>query len=279
MTAFLGNSADIDFVVTTASCDTGSFVPSSTTTFNFTGAGTYRLCVKDGGVVSDVFSVTVIIQACTEVCSTTKSTGVCDVQTGKCTQCLARFSGDRCQTCVVGYSGASCDLCDTTKMYHCSSVPLSGSVSGFCAQGSSCTQCTCNGHYDQGAADRCPNNKCICEVGYTGAACQDCDADYYQMVNNITNTFSCNQCADKCNKRATSCTSSVCQCTGNFAVPSWEFSLPGFVYNVTADTCQQTESPSMSPTTLAPSVSPSVAVDPCANKTDDYVGDQGKCVL
>jgi hypothetical protein len=57
------------------------------------------------------------------------------------------------------------------------------------------------------------------------------------------------------------------------------FSLPGFVYNVTADTCQQTESPSMSPTTLAPSVSPSVAVDPCANKTDDYVGDQGKCDL
>lgn len=252
MSDFLGSS-QVSFVTNTSSCIGAKYVDAATSTYNFANSGTYRMCVKEpDGKIHSLSSLSVEIQKCGGICSNIRSTGEC-TQAATCKQCKPRFSGDLCQSCSDGYTGNNCDICDMSQNYHCSN---NSSPSGFCGSSSACSICTCNGHYDPKAKNRCPLNKCVCDVGYTGDACQDCSAGHYKMSSNSSTTFTCSNCADKCNKRASSCTANICQCTGNFdASSNCQFCKPGFKQlNATSD-CFQTVSPTFNPT-FAPTIQP-----------------------
>jgi hypothetical protein len=267
MSAFLGSS-QVSFVVNTSSCIGASFVKASTSSYDFPTQGTYRLCVKrtDGKIIS-LSDLRVGIQKCADICSTSRSSGVC-TQAGKCQKCNARFAGDLCQNCVAGYTGANCDVCDMKNNYHCKG---NSSASGFCSASSTCDLCSCNGHYDRQAKDRCPLNKCVCNLGYTGGACESCSPGYYKSASNTTTTFTCTNCANKCNKRALSCSSSRCQCSGNFDDASnCRVCKAGYQQMNSTSACFKTVAPTLSPTvapsgtpTVAPSTAPTVAGYQC----------------
>lgn len=267
LSSFVGSS-QISFVVDSAPCSTGAYVPATTTTFNFTATGTYRLCVqKTDSTLVDVSSINVVIQDCAAICPTTRAVnGQCDTTTGKCLACTPHFQGDRCDQCAAGYTGANCDQCDTTNFYHCSVA----STNSSCGYSDTCAQCTCNNHYDLSAADRCPSNVCVCAMGYSGNACESCSTGYYKTVDNATGTFTCTSCASKCNKHASSCTADTCQCTDNFdPVSNCRFCLAGFILNSTSGVCVSTRSPTMTPTKQPTNVPTTQPPTPAAcNQTD-----------
>jgi len=273
ISSFLGTSM-VAFVVNTSSCSGGNYVPSSTTVYSFPVAGQYRLCVKESdGKTTDVSTVSVTLQDCAQICPSTRAVNAsCDTNTGKCTQCTSHFSGDQCQLCAAGYSGSNCDVCDTAKNYQCSIT--SSSTAGYCALDQTCSVCQCSGHFDPNVASRCPSNVCVCDVGYSGAACETCATGYYKVTTNGTSTFTCSSCADKCFKHASSCTATACQCSDNYDPASnCKFCLAGFVQNVTSGVCVQTQSPTMVPSpqpTMQPSVAPTAAptVDKCLALSD-----------
>jgi len=239
LSAYLVTDAQIAFVIKTAACDGATFVSATTTTHNFTTKGEYRLCVKTQEGVTDVSGVAVAIEACADVCSANRSTGVCNAN-GACEQCKAKFSGSRCDKCNAGYTGADCQSCDTKNNYQ-------ASADGTCAV------CQCNGHYDTTALLRCPSNKCACRAGYTGDACGACQADHYKVESNATGSFTCQSCAAKCNSRASSCTSDRCQCDNKFdPANQCQFCLSGYVLNGTM--CVVTPSPTAAP--VAPTAAP-----------------------
>jgi len=252
MSGFLGLS-QVSFVTNTSPCNGADYVDAATSTYKFANSGTYRMCVKEpDGKIHSLSSLSVEIQSCGDVCSNIRSTGEC-TQAATCKQCKPRFSGDLCQTCSDGYTGNNCDICDMSQNYHCSN---NSSPSGFCGSTSACSICTCNGHYDPKAKNRCPLNKCVCDVGYTGNACQDCSAGHYKMSSNSSTTFTCSNCADKCNKRASSCTANICQCSGNFdASSNCQVCKPGYKQSNATSDCFQTVSPTFNPTS-GPTIQP-----------------------
>jgi hypothetical protein len=249
---FVGNS-QMAFVPTTVSCENATFVSATTTTHDLSVAGTYRLCVKQqDGTITDISSASFLVQSCADICTTDRSSGSCDQVQGTCASCTPHFTGDRCEKCAAGYTGANCDVCDVSKDYHCD-VAVAGQVAGFCSLNHTCSVCSCNGHYDVNAQSRCPGNVCVCQVGYTGNACQSCSQGYYKSVNNATGTFTCSNCADKCFKRASSCSATQCQCVGNFDPQTdCQNCIAGHVLNVTLGTCVATSSPTTPPTPGVP---------------------------
>jgi len=273
ISAFLGTST-VAFVVNTSSCAGGNYVASSTTVYNFPVAGQYRMCVNmSNGKIADVFSVTVVLQDCAQLCPSIRAMNSgCDANTGKCTQCTPHFSGDQCQKCAAGYTGSNCDVCDTANNYQCS--VSSSSAAGYCALDQTCAVCQCNGHFDPSAASRCPGNVCVCNVGYSGNACENCVTGYYRLTTNGTSTFTCASCAARCFNHASSCTDTVCQCSDNYdPVSNCKFCRAGFIQNVTSGVCVQTSSPTAAPTlkpTMNPTTSPTSAptADPCAQLAD-----------
>jgi len=277
------NSATTTFLTgsqiafSSSDCTGATYVASTSTTYNFSTVGTHSLCVKQtSGMVTKITSVSVVIQSCSDLCPASKAAG-CDVVLGTCTNCTARFSGDRCQSCAAGYSGNNCDSCNVANNYQCS---VQGSVAGVCASPNTCAICQCNGHYDTAASSRCPGNVCACAVGYSGAACESCQPGFFKAGTNMSSLFTCNSCADKCSKRASSCTADLCSCNGNFdPTNNCAFCVPGYVLNATSGSCVATVSPTHVPTrkpTRVPTRVPSLApVDLCLTSKD--VDTSGNC--
>jgi hypothetical protein len=192
--------------------------------------------------------------------------GVCNNATLKC-ECyfdtrLGHWAGGEvgagCSVCAAGYYGATCmsecpgspcnacfghGSCDdgltgtgTCTCYHTGALKGSwnGSRCDECADGwfgVNCTkQCPCTGAGTHGRCDsgRFATGECVCDDGWSGAACNVCNASKVAL---------CVRCPDSCSGHG-QCNSidggfeGVCVCDEFYSGPSCKIACPGFCSGV-----------------------------------------------
>ncbi|KER20855.1 hypothetical protein T265_10681 [Opisthorchis viverrini] len=128
----------------------------------------------------------------------------CDMQTGQC-RCAPHVTGRQCTECEPGYFGVSAKGCQPCPS--CPNGQLCDQITGKCicppnTQGDRCEECT-KGSWDYNPVTGCKDcncsevgsvsgadttcdlvsGKCSCKRGYTGRACDQCDAGYYGYPN------------------------------------------------------------------------------------------------
>jgi hypothetical protein len=186
--------------------------------------------------------------------------GVCDDNFGVTScECFVGYTGDACDGCDAGYQDnddnqsclRSCDA-DTCNAH------------GTCDDSSGIATCTCTGGYTGAACDGCPDGfqdnddngtclatcdestcsdhgdcddasgtaTCTCDTGYTGAACDDCDALYQDNDMNDSCELAC--VVGACGSNGT-CSDSIgaasCACNTGYAGAACDTCASGYQDN------------------------------------------------